>query len=127
MKKYDNFCRSLSNLEDIYKYSEPYDVVVLTGLVGLYRFSFDQSQTVMKEILEQKGFSEGKTGTPKQILKTAYEAGMIDDETLWLEALQARNNVSLAYNEDIALGIVSDTKEKYVELFKKLKTVIDSN
>ncbi len=35
MKKYDNFCNALANLNDIYKYEEPYDNVILTGLVGL--------------------------------------------------------------------------------------------
>lgn len=127
MKKYENFCRALTNLEDIYNYNEPYDNVVLTGLVGLYEICFEQAWKVMKEILEQYGFPEGKTGSPRQILKTAYSAGMISDEQLWLEALQARNNVSHAYNEAIAMGIVTDTKDKFVELFNKLKTEIDSN
>lgn len=36
------------------------------------------------------GAPEGKTGSPKLILKTAYQMGMIQDEQLWLEALQAR-------------------------------------
>ena len=81
----------------------------------------------MKEILEQQGFAEGRTGSPKQILKTAYAAGMISAENLWVEALQARNNVSHTYNEDIALGIISDTKAKFVEMFKNLKAEIENN
>lgn len=40
------------------------------------------------------GFSEGKTGSPRQILKTAYSAGMIEDEESWLKALVSRNNVA---------------------------------
>lgn len=43
MKKYDNFCSALSNLEDIYHYDEPYDNVVLTGLVALYEICFEQA------------------------------------------------------------------------------------
>ena len=30
----------------------------------------------------------GATGSPKIILKTAYKAGMIKDEELWLRALK---------------------------------------
>ena len=33
MKKYENFCQALINMKDIYNYEEPYDNVVLTGLV----------------------------------------------------------------------------------------------
>ena len=36
MKKYENFCAALKNLEDIHRYQEPYDNVTTTGLVGLY-------------------------------------------------------------------------------------------
>lgn len=43
MKKYDNFKAALKNLHDIYRYDEPYDNVVLTGLVALYEICFEQS------------------------------------------------------------------------------------
>ena len=36
MKKYENFCSALSNMQEIYKYDPPYDTVILTGLVGLF-------------------------------------------------------------------------------------------
>lgn len=35
MKKYDNFCAALKNLKELFSYEEPYNTVVLTGLVGL--------------------------------------------------------------------------------------------
>ena len=34
MKKFDNFCLALENLNDVYNYDEPYENVVLTGLVA---------------------------------------------------------------------------------------------
>ena len=43
MRKYENFCASLSNMKDIYNYKEPYDNVVITGLVGLFEICFEQS------------------------------------------------------------------------------------
>lgn len=120
MKKYENFVASFENLKDIYDYSEPYGNVELTGLVGLFEVCFEQSWKAMKEILEANGFSEGRTGSPKQILKTAYGAGMIEDEEMWLDALVSRNNVAHAYNKDIALEIVRNTKDTYFKLFETL-------
>lgn len=110
MKKYENFCASLENMKDIYNYEEPYDNVVLTGLVGLYEITFEQSWKMMKEILEIHGFAEGATSSPKMILRTAYKAGMIKDEELWLSALQERNNVTHSYNRKIAMGIITQAK-----------------
>ncbi len=109
MKKYDNFCPALENLKDIYNYEEPYDNVVLTGLVALFEICFE----------------EGQTGSPKKILKTAYQAGMIVDEELWIAALVSRNNVAHAYNKEVALDIVQKTKKDYYEMFCGLKEEMD--
>lgn len=126
MKKYENFCSSLGNMKDIYNYEEPYDNVVLTGLVGLYEITFEQSWKMMKEILQNHGYEEGATGSPKIILKTAYKAGMIKDEELWLRALQARNNVTRSYNQKIALGIVSEAKNEFYKMFVELKEEVEN-
>lgn len=127
MKKYENFCQALANMKDIYNYDEPYDNVVLTGLVGLYEITFEQSWKMMKEILENHGYEEGATGSPKIILKTAFKAGMIKDEELWLKALRERNNVTHSYNQKIALSIVTQAKEKFYEMFCLLKQEVDEN
>ena len=120
MKKYENFCKALNNLKVIENYNEPYDTVTLTGLVGLYEICFEQAWKAMKEILEDQGFPEAKTGSPKQILKTAFATGLIKDEQTWLEALQTRNNVAHSYNENIAKDIVKGAKDKYLLLFEEL-------
>ena len=48
MKKFENYCRALENLKEIFEYEEPYGNVVLTGLVGLYEICFEQSWKAMK-------------------------------------------------------------------------------
>lgn len=126
MKKYENFCSALTNMGEIFHYEEPYDTVVLTGLVGLYEICFEQSWKMMKEILEIHGYEASATGSPKIILKTAYQAGMIKDEDLWLRALQERNNVTHSYNQKIALEIVRQTKAYFYEMFCLLqKEILD--
>lgn len=127
MKKYDNFCAALTNLKDIYEYQEPYDNVILTGLVGLFEICFEQSWKALKEILQQNGVAESQTGSPRQILKAAYQAGMIKDEEIWLAALATRNNVAHAYNQAVALDIVSQTKTVYYQMFCNLKEELDAN
>ena len=127
MKKYENFCRALENLREIYNYSEPYDNVVMTGLVGLFEICFEQSWKAMKEILEAQGYPESQTGSPRQILKTAFQAGMVLDQSAWLAALAARNNVTHAYNRAVALDIISQTKADFYPLFAELREEIDGH
>ncbi|MFR5556939.1 MAG: HI0074 family nucleotidyltransferase substrate-binding subunit [Coprococcus sp.] len=128
MKKYENFCAALKNMKEIYKYNPPYDNVVLTGLVGLYEICFEQSWKMMKEILERHGFEEGATGSPKIILKTAYKANMIQDEKLWISALQERNNVANSYNKSIALRYCNKRQKNEIlsEMFCELKREVET-
>lgn len=127
MKKYENFCNAFHNLKDIYDYNEPYTNVEMSGLVALYEICFEQAWKAMKEILEQQGFAEERTGSPKIVLKTAYSARMIGDEDLWMAALNARNNVTHSYNKEIALDIINQTKDKFYQMFEELKKELDSN
>ena len=127
MRKYENFCAALTNLKDIFLYSEPYDNVVMTGLVGLYEICFEQSWKAMKEVMEENGLADFRTGSPKSILKTAYQAGMIKDEALWLQALAARNNVAHACNKGVAQDIVRQTKDQFYQMFLDLKREQDDH
>ena len=127
MKKYENFCNAFQNLKDIYDYNEPYTNVEMSGLVALYEICFEQAWKAMKEILEQQGFAEERTGSPKIVLKTAFAAGMIKDEDIWMAALNARNNVAHSYNKEIALDIINQTKDKFYRMFEELKSEIDTN
>lgn len=127
MKKYDNFCNALSNLEEIYDYEEPYTNVILTGLVGLYEICFEQSWKAMKEFLVNQGIEAVATGSPRGIIKEAYSVQLIKNEQLWLDALVDRNNVAHAYNRLIAHSIIKNAKEKYVDMFRELRNTIEKS
>lgn len=127
MKKFENFCKALHNLEDIRNYQPPYDNVVLTGLVSLYQICFEQAWKAMKEAMENEGVNTAVTGSPRSIIKEAYRLHMIDDEAAWLNALQARNLASHAYNQQTALEIISQISSTYLPLFRALQTSIEQN
>lgn len=127
MKKYENFCRSYQNLAEAIVMEPPYNTVTLTGLVGLFEIAFEQSWKMMKEILEYHGYSGSSTGSPRTILKTAYQAGMIHDEAVWLSALAARNNVTHSYNKEIAMSIIMESKQYYVKMFADLKETVEKD
>ena len=127
MKKYDNFCKALENLRVVQKITEPYDVLTLTGSVALFEICFEQAWKAMKEILADQGYSESATGSPKQILKLAYSAGMIKDEDKWLAMLASRNDATHSYNEEVALGLIRAIKDESVSLLDTLKAELESN
>lgn len=124
-EKYDNFLSALENLKKIRDYAPPYDVVTETELVHLFSICFEQAWKAMKEILEEHGYADGRTGSPTMIIKLAYQAGMIASEEGWLELLDHRNAVAHSYNEEVALTIIGKTRECYLELFLQLAEEIE--
>ena len=54
MRKFDCFCRALDNLQEIESRRPPYDIITLTGLVGLYQICFEQSWKAIKEVMEKR-------------------------------------------------------------------------
>lgn len=127
MKKFDNFASALDNLKLCRNYSEPYDVVTETGLVHLFSICFEQSWKAMKEILEDHGYGESRTGSPKMIIKLAFSAGMVKDESGWIELLDMRNEVSHSYNAEVAETIIEKTKSRYLALFEALEKELREN
>lgn len=121
MKKYENFCKALENLQDVFIYEPPYNSLVVVGSIKLYEICFELAWKAMKEILTNQGFEDCRSGSPKQVVKVAYKAGLVTDEEVWLSALSAKNNVSHAYNEAVALDIIDKTKNVYCSMFRDLK------
>lgn len=120
MKKYENFCKALENLQDVFLYEPPYNSLVVVGSIKLYEICFELAWKAMKEILTNQGFEDCRSGSPKQVVKVAYKAGLVTDEEVWLSALSAKNNVSHAYNEAVALDIIDKTKNVYCSMFLSL-------
>jgi len=127
MKKLENFVKALSNLYVVQEVEPPYTVMNTAGSVALFEICFEQAWKAMKEILQQHGYKESKVWSPKQIIKLAFSAGMIDDQEEWLAMLESRNDVAHSYNEKIAVKIIEAVKANYISLFEKLKNEILEN
>lgn len=125
MKKFENFCRALENLQ-VGAQKENYSLLEETGLIAMFEICFELSWKLLKEILESEGFDESKTGSPRKILKSAYGAGILSNEELWLEILEDRNILSHVYDADKAKITVAKIKEKYLPAFQNLKNSIEN-
>ena len=124
MRKYDNFCKAIKNLNEGLKIEEPYTIVEQTGIVGLFEICFEQSWKLMKEILEKHGRFEEKIGSPRAIIKIAYQCKMLNDCESWLELLDSRNILAHTYSDEQALNVIKKVKSDYMFLFAALKKEI---
>lgn len=126
-KKVNNFFKSLDNLKEIQGRIPPYDPITEAGMVSLFDICFEQAWKAMKERLEYHGYGERKLGSPNAVIKLAYQAGMIDDEMLWHDALKARNDVVHSYSDEVALQIIKYAQERFISMFEDLRKTIEDN
>jgi nucleotidyltransferase substrate binding protein (TIGR01987 family) len=82
---------------------------------------------VIKAVLEYHGRTEEKIGSPRGIIKLAYQCRMISDCDGWLKLLEARNVLAHTYSNEQALAVISDLKIEYIKLFRKLKSELEEN
>jgi len=125
MKKFENFCKALNNLSEGAALNEPYTIVEQTGIIGLFEICFEQAWKLMKQVLEEHGRFEEKIGSPRAIIKVAYQCGMINDCEAWLELLESRNILAHTYSDEQALNVIRKLKSDYIILFEKLKKELD--
>lgn len=125
MVRFEIFCKTLDNLEEINRISPPYDVVVTAGLCSLFTQCFEQSWRAMKEYLIQEGWAEADTGSPRQILKTSYQAGLIQDESGWMKAMEERKLEIYTFKREVADTMINDTRSLFLPLFHELRRELE--
>lgn len=72
------------------------------GTIQRFEFCFELAWKCLKDYLEATGFTF-PTITPRQVLKDAYAAKLLDDGQIWIDMLDHRNLLSHSYDE-VAFG-----------------------
>ncbi len=88
-----------------------------------FEFTFEMAWKTIKRYLDHVGLD---CRSPRYCLKEAFAQGLIDDENIWLEMLEARNISSHIYDENEISEITSRFKE-YLNSFNVLKKKLDLN
>ena len=123
MKKFDNY---VSHLE-ILKRAENEDLeneFIISGIIYKFFVQFEFSWKVLKELLQYEGKRAAASGSPREILKAAYELYDFIDEDIWLEMLKSRNDMTHIYDGEAAKRLVNSILHRYIPEYIKLRDCI---
>jgi len=123
MKKFENF---VSNL-DVLSRAEKEDLsneFIVSGVIDKFFVQFELGWKVLKELLRYEGKAIANTGSPREIIKGAYEIYDFLDEKIWLSMLKARNDMSHLYDGEAARLMVQDILDCYIPEFSRLRDEI---
>lgn len=98
----------------------------IDGILHRFEFTFELTWKTMKDCLEEQGIV-GKIGSPREIIKEAFSAGLIDNGEVWIDMMLSRNELSHLYDEETSREIYDNIKEIYIleinKLIQKLDTI----
>lgn len=124
-QRFDNFEKAFSFLKKGAT-QEKYNLLEEAGLVQTFEFTFELAWKTLKDKLILDGFD---VSSPKQVLRTAFQAGYLNNETIWLDALENRNLMAHTYAKEQSSKAVTLIKSKYLAeielLYQLLKSKLD--
>ncbi len=112
------FSNAVQRLEEALKEQE--NDIIIDGVLHRFEFTFELAWKTMKDYLEYVGVID-KTGSPREIIKSAFEYGMIEEGETWIKMMLARNSLSHLYDEKKSREVYQDIKKVYIDLLKRLE------
>lgn len=124
MKKFENYKTHLAILQKAY-YEDLDNEFIISGIIDKFFIQFELGWKVLKELLIYEGRSEGKSGSPREILKAAYACFDFVDEDAWLEMLKQRNNTAHIYDGNAAKELQKMILDRFIPVFEKMGKAIE--
>lgn len=112
---------AIQRLEEAFK---DYDTIqystIRDGAIKRFEFCTELAWKTCREYLIEQGYQD--INSPKAVMKQAFSDGIINDETVWLEILNSRNETAHIYDENNSVEIFNNIRNKYL---KELKSLIN--
>lgn len=114
-----DFYSALDRLKEAIS-ENPTDIIV-DGTLHRFEFTFELAWKTVKDYLEFLGIVNS-VGSPREIIKSGYKQGIIEDGDGWIAMMLARNSLSHMYDEITSRMIYDDIVNRYIGLFDCIKT-----
>lgn len=121
-QRFENFKNAFLFLEKAIQHTE-YDELQAAGLVQSFEFTFELAWKTLKDYLEFVGVS---THSPREAIKEAFAAKLIEDGHLWVEMLDKRNELTHTYNDAQAKRAVDLIRNRYFVGLKQVYQILEA-
>lgn len=122
-RRFQSYKDSLAALSEA-KTRDLSDSFVLSGTGAKFSITFDLAWKVMKDVIVQYHMiSDFPTGSPREVLRKAFEVGLIEDD-IWMEMLKVRNEISHDYDGTILKSYCEKIVGIYIAEMRTLESRI---
>ena len=123
-KRFESFSNSLNALAEA-KTRDLTDSFVISGTGVKFSITLDLAWKTMKDIILQHYMISGfATGSPREVLRKAFELNLISDD-IWMEMLKVRNEFTHDYDGTIVEKYCKIIVETYIDVFYEFKLNVE--
>lgn len=119
MKKYENYASALRSLRQAPD-QDLSNEFVQSGVIDRFELQFELGWKLFKALLAYEGDPVSTSGSPRDVLKTAFQYYDFVDESTWLRMLRDRNDSAHIYDADKALRLVDAIIADYIPEFERV-------
>lgn len=119
MKKFENFEVHLQTLKKA-PMEDLDNEFIISGIIDKFYIQFELGWKMLKELLQYEGKAIRVTGSPRSIVKEAYNCYDFMREDIWLEMLKNRNDTTHIYDGESAKNLVNVIITDYIPEFQRV-------
>lgn len=134
MAQTDRWQQRLQNLNKAFECFEracsiPHpDEVYRVGILHMFQMSFELCWKTLKDRLAFEGID---AASPRDSIKKAFAAGLIEQPESWLKALETRNTFTHAYDEEMSIQSLKIITSDYLPMLgacvRKLNSLVSDS
>lgn len=111
-QRFSNFTRAVSQLTEFIEKGE-LNKFEVQGLIQCFEYTFELAWKTLKDYLEIQGFD---INSPRSAIQTAFQAQLVQNGHIWIDALEKRNLMAHAYDEKLAKEAEMLIKNNYYQM-----------
>jgi len=113
--------KAIDRLQEVMEHPQLYQIDCMRdAAIQRFEFTIELFWKSLKKILF---YEKSEATTPRDTLSKAYQYKLIDNEKIWLEMLEDRNNTSHAYKEETA-KIIFEHIKGYLPIFQSTYRIL---
>lgn len=119
-QRFSNFQRAFMLLREMREREvESFTQLEKEGAIQRFEFAFELAWKVLKDYLEAEGV-QLESNTPRQVIKQAFAAGLLQDAQTWIDIMLLRNMLSHTYDLQVFEKALHTIRGDYFAAFERL-------
>ena len=119
-QRFDNFDRAFVLLREVYERGvDSLSQLEKEGAIQRFEVAFELAWKTLKDYLEENGIIVNPV-TPRNVIKEAFAAKLLDDAQVWIDMMLHRNLLSHTYDNAVFEAVLRTVVERYFPAFDRL-------